>query len=89
MFAKLFERDGEQVLVLKAVGEDGAPQLKVIVEIGELQIESAFEFKRVRRGPGREERRDRVFADMTEDRAFATRAEHEKQFFKFLAKGSN
>ncbi|MBK8168236.1 MAG: hypothetical protein IPK64_19995 [bacterium] len=87
MFAKLFERDGEQVLVLKAVGEDGAPQLKVIVEIGELQIESAFEFK----GEDKiaEERRDRVFADMTEDRAFATRAEHEKQFFKFLAKGSN
>lgn len=88
MFAKLFERDGEQVLVLKAVGEDGAPQLKVIVEIGELQIESAFEFKG-RTRLAREERRDRVFADMTEDRAFATRAEHEKQFFKFLAKGSN
>ena len=85
MFAKLFERDGEQVLVLKAVGEAG--ELKVIVEIGEVQIESAFEFK----GEDKvaEERRARVFADMTEDRAFAARAKHEKRFSKFFAKDSN
>ncbi len=78
MFAKLFERDGEQVLVLKVVGEEGTPQLKVVMQIGKAQIETAFEFEGEDEVAG--ERRDRVFADMTEDRAFAARAELERRF---------
>jgi hypothetical protein len=73
-FAKLYERDGKQVLVLKGENEDGGPALefRFLTDVAEHSVALNVT---IRHTEDRDayEALDLAFDEMTEDRAFNTR----------------
>lgn len=76
-FAKLYERAGEQVLVVRETDENGAPALTITCNIGWATASPRTVFKDSERGI---EARDKAFDEMTEDSAFAVRAKMMEDF---------
>lgn len=75
MFAKLFERDGEQVLVIQGQNDDGLPALKFMFQFDGATIEPSIVFK-----DGDWDKLESAFARVDEDDAFQMRANCLKQF---------
>lgn len=68
IFAKLYERDGEQVLVTKdEMDDDGSPCVRVTFRVPVGTASADFAYKS-------EEDRDRGFALIGEEEAFAARS---------------
>ena len=78
-FAKLFERNGEQVLVISTQTADGLPCLHFIADIGGAIVEPRFEYKE-----GAWDKRDAGFDLVDEDSAFSLRSGLVAQYGDFL-----
>ncbi len=67
-FAKLFERDGHQVLALATKNDDELPCLLFIMEIDDMRVEPAFTYK-----DGEWDKRDMALENADEAMAFSLR----------------
>lgn len=76
-FAKLFERDGEQVLVMKDTNDDGEPCVGFTCNLDEIMVTPKLGFKPTAKGFTE---RDRLFNDCDEEMAFGMRAKMVAEF---------
>ena len=77
-FAKIFERDGEQVVMMKSTHDaTDAPSLSFTMHIGALRVGTEMTFNNADTG---EQSRDAAFDAYTEEGAFDMRSKLEAQF---------
>lgn len=74
-FAKLFERDGEQVLVISTQTDEGEPCLHFMLDIGNAKVEPKFTFK-----TGEWDKLDSAFDLVDENSSFSLRDSLVKQY---------